>query len=145
MALEGILQLRSTPDCWNIRSKRLNGVSGGMTAGSRFSKALAEGFTNPAVRNQSKQFSAKSFRIGDGEAVLIGDKVVIPQSFGGSRADTVGEVISLFEDGLGLRFNEDVEGIKREFFAWTEIDGATIIASSKRRRSASIPPLPSSA
>lgn len=58
--------------------------------------------------------------IGDGTKVVLGDHVRIPEHVCGRRAGMWGEVVKLGDEGLGIRFEETVSGITREFFEWED-------------------------
>jgi hypothetical protein len=111
-----------------------------MTSEDRFAKALAEGFANAAVKKRIAELNGPSFVIGDGNAISRGDRVVIPKAMGGVRAGQVGRVVSLFPDGLGLRFDQKVSGVTREFFEWEEITGASVLSVSRTRKRDTITP-----
>lgn len=113
-----------------------------MNSEKRFAKALFEGFRSPEVRKRIEQLNSPSFVIGDGTAMVLGDQVRIPKSVGGRRADHWGEVVQLSEGGLGIRFEEKIAGITREFYDWNELTGAAVVAVPRKgKRAAIVPPV----
>jgi hypothetical protein len=118
----------------------MSGSESKMPSEGKFAKALMEGFTNPAVRKKLAELARPSYVIGDGTDVVLGDFIVIPKDFGGSRADQLAVVIKLSEDGLGLRFKEKIAGITREFFDWSDLIGASAMAAPRDRKRLSVTP-----
>jgi hypothetical protein len=111
-----------------------------MSSEEKFAKALFDGFTNSAVRKGIAYFNRPSYEIGDGTDVVLGDCVVIPEAFGGRRASQWAQVVKLSDDGLGLRFDEKVGGITREFFEWQNLMGARATAAPRDRKRTSVTP-----
>ncbi|TLX16382.1 hypothetical protein [Rhizobium sp. MHM7A] len=111
-----------------------------MSSEGKFAKALFDGFANPAVRKRIADLNRPSYEIGDGTDVVLGDYVIIPLAFGGRRAGQWAEVIKLSDDGLGLRFDQKVGGITREFFEWQDLMGARATAAPRDRKRASVTP-----
>ncbi|WP_315921983.1 hypothetical protein [Mesorhizobium sp. SP-1A] len=111
-----------------------------MNSEKRFAKALFEGFRSPEVRKRIEQFNSPSYTIGDGTPVVLGDQLRIPEAVGGRRAKEWGEVVQLSDEGLGIRFEEKIAGITREFFEWDELTGAAVVAVPRKGKRASIVP-----
>jgi hypothetical protein len=111
-----------------------------MNSDEKFAQALFDGFTNPAVPKRIADLNRPSYEIGDGAEVVLGDRVIIPQAFGGRRAGQWAEVVKLSDDGLGLRFDEKVGGITREFFEWQDLLGTRATAAPRDRKRASVTP-----
>lgn len=111
-----------------------------MSTEERFAKALVEGFRSPGLAKRIGNLNRPSYSIGDGTSVVLGDAVRIPDSCGGRRAGQWGEVLKLSDEGLGLRFNEKVSGITREFFEWDELTGARATAAPRTRKRLFITP-----
>lgn len=106
----------------------------------RFARGLAGFFTDPGVRKMLADQARRSFRIGDGTDVVIGDYVRIPSAVGGRRAGQVATVVQLSNDGLGLRFEEKIAGITREFFEWSDLMDADARAAPRDRKRTSVTP-----
>lgn len=111
-----------------------------MSSEGRFAKALLEGFRSPAMAKRIDELNRPAYVIGDGNAVVLGDAVRIPERVGGRRAGQWGEVVKLADEGLGLRFGEKVFGITREFFEWDELSGARATAAPRARKRLSVTP-----
>lgn len=111
-----------------------------MSGEERFAKALFDGFRSPEVRKRIELLNSPSFVIGDGTAMVLGDLVSIPKRVGGRRAGHWGEVVKLSEGGLGIRFEEKIAGITREFFEWDELTGAAVASVPRKGKRASIMP-----
>lgn len=108
---------------------------------SDFAKALFDGFNSAAVRKKIEQLNSPSFVVGDGTAVVLGDRLCIPDEVGGLRAAQWADVVQLSDEGLGLRFEEKIAGITQEFFEWNELVGASVIAVRRKgKRRAVVPP-----
>lgn len=111
-----------------------------MSSEGRFAKALLDGFHSPAMAKRIVELNRPSYIIGDGNAVVLGDAVRIPESVGGPRSGQWGDVVKLSDEGLGLRFEEKVSGITREFFEWDELSGARATAAPRTRKRLSVTP-----
>ncbi|MBY3157187.1 hypothetical protein HFO56_33220 [Rhizobium laguerreae] len=111
-----------------------------MTSEENFAKALADGFLSSAVRKRLEISDRPSYVVGDGTAVVLDDHVRIPESVGGPRAGQWGVVIKLSADGLGIRFEDKVARITREFFEWNELSGARATAAPRDRKRKSVTP-----
>lgn len=111
-----------------------------MSSEKRFAKALFEGFRSCEVRKRIELLNSRSFVIGDGTAMVLGDQVRIPARVGGRRADQWAEVVQLSDEGLGLRFEEKVAGITREFFEWSDLVGAAVVAVPRKGKRNSVTP-----
>lgn len=116
-----------------------------MSSEEAFAKGLAAGFASPAVRKLIEKHARPSFVVGDGTEMVLGDFVMVPERFGGRRAGQWAEVIKLSEDGLGLRFQEKIGGVTREFLEWDDLMGARATAAPRDRKRLSVmPPTPPS-
>lgn len=112
-----------------------------MTSEESFAKGLMGFFADPAVRKRLADQSRASYEIGDGTEVVLDDYIMIPDAFGGRRAGQWAVVVKLSDEGLGLRFQEKIGGITREFFDWSDLMGARASAAPRdRKRSSVMPP-----
>lgn len=111
-----------------------------MSSEGSFAKALAAGFASDGMKRLIAKQAQPSYVIGDGTEVVLGDSVCIPEKVCGSRVGQWGEVVSLADDGLGIRFTEKVAGITREFFEWSDLSGARASAVPRARKRISVTP-----
>jgi hypothetical protein len=111
-----------------------------MTSAANFAKGLVGFFADPEVRKRLADHQRPSYEIGDGTEVVLDDYITIPEAFGGRRAGQWAVVIKLSDEGLGLRFDEKIGGITREFFEWSDLMGAKASAAPRDRKRTSVMP-----
>ena len=111
-----------------------------MTSEASFAKGLMAFFVDPAIRKQIEDQKRPSYEIGDGTEVVLNDYIVIPDAFGGRRAGQWAVVVKLSDEGLGLRFQEKIGGVTREFFEWSDLMGARASAAPRDRKRMSVTP-----
>lgn len=107
---------------------------------SRFAQVLTEAALHPDRERRDYDRNRPVFRVGDGTAIVLGDWVIIPKSLNGPRANCLATVIKLESDGLGVRFKQKVGRVTREFFDWSELQGATVLAAQRVRKTKSVMP-----
>jgi hypothetical protein len=111
-----------------------------MSSVDKFAKALTEGFFSNGVQHRLDVLKRPAYVIGDGTAVALDDYVLIPERVGGPMAGQWAVVVKLTDDGLGVRFQQKVGRVTREFFAWSELSGARATAAPRERKMKSVTP-----
>ncbi|MCS4090091.1 hypothetical protein [Rhizobium sp. BK176] len=111
-----------------------------MSSADEFAKALAQGFLSNGVRERLDELNRPSYAIGDGTEVALDDHLLIPERVGGPRAGQWAVVVKLSADGLGVRFQQKVGRVTREFFVWNELAGARATAAPRGRKRKTVTP-----